>query len=155
MTPLNTLALTILVVCVAVCRVEAFTTTTIRTTSSSATTSSCALQAGRRDFLDAAFSATAGLVIASIPAVARAEEEQTSDDLAMPSVEEQKKADVSYFSSCGCGTKQPAKPPDHRRLPRVIVVVPSIFPLTRLCGEVREYIFLCHPPASSLLHSCK
>lgn len=93
MTPLNTLALTILVVCAAVCRVEAFTTTTIRTTSSSATTSSCALQAGRRDFLDAAFSATAGLVIASIPAVARAEEEQTSDDLAMPSVEEQKKAD--------------------------------------------------------------
>jgi hypothetical protein len=94
MTPLHTLAFTVLVVCATVCRVEAFTTTTTRTTLS-ATTSSCALQAGRRDFLDAAVSATAGLVIASIPAVARAEEEQIAGDLDMPSVEEQKKTDVS------------------------------------------------------------
>jgi hypothetical protein len=97
MTPLNTLALTILVVCAAVCRVEAFTTTITATTTTSAAITSCALQAGRRDFLDAAVSATAGLVIASIPAVARAEEEQITDDLAMPSEEEQKKADVSLL----------------------------------------------------------
>ena len=33
-----------------------------------------ALQAGRRDFLDAAFAATAGLAVATIPGIARADD---------------------------------------------------------------------------------
>ena len=53
-----------------------------------------ALQAGRRDFLDAAFAATAGLAVATIPGIARADD-AVVDDLSMPSEEEQKKAEVS------------------------------------------------------------
>lgn len=82
----NTLAL-VLIVCAAVLQADAFTTTSM-------SRSSVALQAGRRDFLDAAMSTTAGLVIASFPAMAGAEEAM-ADDLAMPTEEEQKKADVS------------------------------------------------------------
>ena len=86
----NTFAI-VLVVCAAVLQVEAFTIFTSPRTS-------LALQAsnnGRRNFLDAAMSTTAGLVIASIPAMAGAEEATAGDDLAMPSVEETTKADVS------------------------------------------------------------
>ena len=63
------------------------------------TRSNDALEAGRRDFLDAAMATTAGLVISSVPSIAGAEEEggesKVVDDLAMPSEEEQKKAEVS------------------------------------------------------------
>lgn len=89
MSPSNTLVL-VLLICAAVSSVKAFTIP-------AAPRAPSALQAGRRDFLDAAMSATAGLVIATIPAVAGAEEEKIVDDLAMPSEEEQKKIDVSWM----------------------------------------------------------
>lgn len=80
----------VLLVCAAVLHVEAFTTnspTTPRAT--------VVLAAGRRDFLNAAMSATAGLVVASMPTIALAEEAASAaDDLAMPSEEEQKKIDA-------------------------------------------------------------
>ena len=90
--PTNTFAI-VLLICAAVLHAEAFSasTTTTRT--------SFALQAsnnGRRGFLDAAMSTTAGLVMASIPAMAGAEETASAtDDLAMPSEEDTTKADVS------------------------------------------------------------
>ena len=85
-----TLAL-VLIVCGTLLQADAFTALTkapLRTGNHGA------LQAGRRDFLDAAMATTAGLVVASIPTMAGAEEE-IADDLAMPSEEEQKKA-VSF-----------------------------------------------------------
>lgn len=91
MFPINALTL-FLLFCAAESSVEAFTSPRVAKTQS-------VLQAGRRDFLDAAMSASAGLIIASIPAAAGAEEGKISDDLAMPSEEEQRKADVSRLSS--------------------------------------------------------
>ena len=90
MSPINKLSLILLVCAALLSSVEAFT-------SSPAPKASSALEAGRRAFLDAAMSASAGLVIASIPSMALAEEEKISDDLAMPSEEEQRKADVSRW----------------------------------------------------------
>mmetsp|Transcript_1037 Transcript_1037/g.2403 ORF Transcript_1037/g.2403 Transcript_1037/m.2403 type:complete len:143 (+) Transcript_1037:173-601(+) len=90
MFPINALT-RFLLFCAAVSSVEAFTSPQVAKTQS-------VLEAGRRDFLDAAMSASAGLLIASIPAAARAEEEKISDDLAMPSEEEQRKADEAAMA---------------------------------------------------------
>mmetsp|Transcript_8044 Transcript_8044/g.16705 ORF Transcript_8044/g.16705 Transcript_8044/m.16705 type:complete len:143 (-) Transcript_8044:922-1350(-) len=90
MFPINTLTL-FLLFCAAVSSVEAFTSPRAAKTQS-------VLEAGRRNFLDAAVSASAGLLIASIPAAAGAEEGKISDDLAMPSEEEQRKADEAAMA---------------------------------------------------------
>ena len=92
----TTLAILVLV-CAAVFQAEAFTTT------AKTRTQSTALYAGRRDFFGAAVSTTVGLIMAAD--VARAED--VADDLAMPSEEDQKKADVSRI--------QPEKPKQMRR----------------------------------------
>ena len=83
MSPVKTLAI-LLLVCTAVTAFTAPGATRAPTT---------ALQAGRRDFLDAAMAATTGLAVATIPGIARADE--VVDDLSMPSEEEHKKAEVS------------------------------------------------------------
>uniref|UniRef100_A0A7S4ENB1 Uncharacterized protein n=1 Tax=Pseudo-nitzschia australis TaxID=44445 RepID=A0A7S4ENB1_9STRA len=77
----------VLIVFAAVLHADAFTSTLL-----TPSLPSSALQAGRRDFLDAAISTTAGLAVSSLPIIAGAEE--GADDLAMPSEEEQKKIDA-------------------------------------------------------------
>mmetsp|Transcript_24639 Transcript_24639/g.68032 ORF Transcript_24639/g.68032 Transcript_24639/m.68032 type:complete len:146 (-) Transcript_24639:154-591(-) len=84
----STFALALLV-CAAALHVEAFTVV-----SPSTPRTSVVLEAGRRDFLNAAMSTTAGLVMSSMPLVAMADEAQISDDLSMPTEEEQKKAEA-------------------------------------------------------------
>mmetsp|Transcript_27507 Transcript_27507/g.64530 ORF Transcript_27507/g.64530 Transcript_27507/m.64530 type:complete len:151 (+) Transcript_27507:197-649(+) len=91
MSSVNKLAL-LLIVCATLFQSESFTSTPAKVR----TWSHGPLQAGRRHFLDAALSTTAGVFIASIPTAAMAEEEavKIEDDLAMPSEEEQKKAEA-------------------------------------------------------------
>jgi len=89
----NTLALISLVCAATISSTTAFSPA--QTTSRA----NLSLQAeGRRDFLETAGFWVAGVGVASIPLVASADDETAavSDDLAMPSEEEQKKADVSY-----------------------------------------------------------
>ncbi|VEU37407.1 unnamed protein product [Pseudo-nitzschia multistriata] len=83
MLPSTTTFAFVLLVCAAVLQAEAFTTTTRKVGCSSA------LQADRRDFLNAAFSTIA---VTSFPLIAGAED--LADDLAMPSEEEQRKAEA-------------------------------------------------------------
>ena len=89
----NTLALIALVGAATISSTTAFSP-------AQTTRANSSLQAeGRRDFLDTAGFWVAGVASTSMaPAIARADDEPAavSDDLAMPTEEEQKKADVSY-----------------------------------------------------------
>lgn len=140
MSSLNTIAL-LLLICAAA---NAFTAP------GATRAPSTVLQAGRRDFLDAAMSATAGLVVATIPGIARADEEIV-DDLSMPSEEEQKKAEVSVAWSLMEDSLDGAFAVDFRGTDYLNSNTQHSRKLD-FCEDFRDFF---PTPTSSLLHSCK